>query len=280
MIDKCSLFDQADAAAYWIRARAPGPWRAGVVLGSGLGALADRVAEPIALPFQEIPHFPQAGVPGHAGRLVLGTLAGVPTAVLQGRVHSYEGHDLARVAFSMRVLQRLGVPTVILTAAAGGIRPDLSPGNLVCVTDHLNLLASSPLRGANDDRLGPRFPDMSAVYSQRLRDLAASVARELDIPLSEGVYAAVQGPQYETPAEIRMLRTLGADVVGMSTTPEAIAARHGGLEVLALVIVTNHAAGVTAQPLDHAEVLAAGQAMGPRLGRLIEEILARLDSGN
>jgi purine-nucleoside phosphorylase len=251
-------------------------YRAGVVLGSGLGSLADRVTDATALPYDAIPHFPRPSVAGHSGRMVLGLLAGVPAAVLQGRVHNYEGGGLESVTFPVRVLQRLGVPALVLTAAAGGIRSEWAPGTIVCLRDHLNLLGGSPLTGPHDERLGPRFPDMSEVYDPEFRRAAAAEASSRGWELPEAVYAALPGPQYETPAEIRMLRTLGAEVVGMSTVPEAIAARHGGLSVLAFALVTNAAAGILPQPLNHAEVLAAGETAGPRLGDLIEGVLARL----
>ncbi|HWE40809.1 MAG TPA: purine-nucleoside phosphorylase [Isosphaeraceae bacterium] len=265
-----TLIDEAAAA---IRARWPEVPGVAVVLGSGLGPLADRAADPIVIPYAEIPHFPTPTVAGHAGRLVLGRHGGTAVALLQGRSHYYEGHDLATVSLPVRVLQRLGVRTLILTAAAGGIRADLKPGDLVCIADHLNLLGANPLRGPNDDRLGPRFPDMTEVYSRRLRDLASEQARQLGIDLRSGVYACMPGPCYETPAEVRMLRTLGADVVGMSTVPEAIAARHGGMDVLAFALVSNAAAGVTDAPIHHEEVLEAGRAAGPRLGDLIERVV-------
>jgi purine-nucleoside phosphorylase len=198
--------------------------------------------------------------------------------ILQGRVHYYEGHDLDAVTFPVRVLQCLGVRTLILTAATGGIRPDLRPGALVCLADHLNLIGLNPLRGPNDDRLGTRFPDMTEVYSARLRALALEEAERLGVSLTLGVYASMPGPSYETPAEIRMLRTLGADLVGMSTVPEAIVARHAGMDVLALALVSNAAAGVTGAPITHDEVLAAGRHATPLLAGLIEGVVKRLAS--
>jgi purine-nucleoside phosphorylase len=195
---------------------------------------------------------------------------------LQGRFHYYEGHDLDAVTFPVRMLRRLGVGTLILTAAAGGVGAGLKPGDLVCLSDHLNLIGHNPLRGPNDDRLGVRFPDMSEVYSSRLRVLADEEARGLGMALKSGVYACMPGPSYETPAEIRMLRTLGADVVGMSTVPEAIVARHSGMEVLAFALVSNAAAGVVATPIHHDEVLRAGREAAPRLGALIEGVIRRL----
>jgi purine-nucleoside phosphorylase len=266
-------YSRIDEAAAAIRPRWPEVPGVAAVLGSGLGPLADRAADRIEMPYAEIPHFPTTTVAGHAGHLIFGRLGGAPVALLQGRFHHYEGHDLATATLPVRVLRHLGVRTLILTAAAGGIRPDLKPGDIVCLADHLNLLGANPLRGPNDDRLGPRFPDMTEVYSRRLRDLAAAQARALGIDLRSGVYACMPGPSYETPAEIRMLRTLGADVVGMSTVPEAVAARHGGMDVLAFALVSNAAAGVTDAPISHEEVLEAGRASGPRLGELIERII-------
>ncbi|QDV37265.1 purine-nucleoside phosphorylase [Tautonia plasticadhaerens] len=272
------LYSKASAAAEAVARRAPGHIDVGAVLGSGLGGLADRLADPVVIPYEEIPHFPAPTVPGHAGRLRIGSIGGSRVAMFQGRFHHYEGHDLDAVTFPIRVLQRLGVPRLVLTAATGGIRDDLGPGSIVCLSDHLNLLGRSPLRGANDDRLGPRFPDLTEVYASRLRSIAVEEAARLGLPLPEGVYACLPGPTYETPAEIRMLRTLGADVVGMSTVPEAIVARHGGQEVLGLVVVSNWAAGISPVPLSHAEVLEASHAVGGRLADLVEAVLLRLAS--
>ena len=253
-----------------------------VVLGSGLGPMADRLTGSTILPYAAIPHFPRPTVDGHAGNLIVGRFGGtgIGTFMLQGRFHYYEGHDLAEATFPVRVLKILGVKTLILTAATGGIREDLGPGSLVCLTDHLNLLGSNPLRGPNDERFGLRFPDMSCVYSATYRSIAADVAHSLGVRLSEGIYACLPGPSYETPAEIRMLRTLGADVVGMSTVPEAIVARHCGMQVLAFALVTNFAAGVSGKTIDHTEVIEEGRKAGPSLGRIIEGVIARVaDSG-
>lgn len=272
------LYTRAAEAAEAIARRAPGPIGVGVVLGSGLGGLADRLADPVAIPYDEIPHVPTPTVSGHAGRLLVGSIGGMKVAMFQGRLHHYEGHDLDGVTFPVRILQRLGVPRLILTAATGGIRDDLGPGSIVCLSDHLNLLGRSPLQGKNDDRLGPRFLDLTEVYSSRLRSIAAGEAARLGLALPEGVYACLPGPNYETPAEIRMLRALGADVVGMSTVPEAIVARHGGQEVLGLVIVANWAAGISPSPLSHAEVLEASHAVGGRLADLVEAVMLRVAS--
>jgi purine-nucleoside phosphorylase len=271
-----SLFERAEQAAAVLRRTVGDPPAIAAVLGSGLGDLAARLSDPRVIPYESIPHFPEPTVAGHQGNLVAGTLGGTRLLFLQGRFHSYEGHDLTAVTFPMRVLQRLGVHTLILTAATGGINTALRPGDLVCLSDHLNLIGSSPLRGPNDDRLGTRFPDMTEVYSAGLRALAHEAAQQLGISLVPGVYACLSGPSYETPAEIRMLRTLGADVVGMSTVPEAIVARHAGMNVLALALVSNMAAGVLGTPITHEEVLAAGREAGPRLGQLIESVVRRL----
>lgn len=247
-----------------------------IVLGSGMGAFVDGLCNAEAIPYSQIPHFPRTTIAGHQGNLVIGEVGGARVACLQGRFHYYEGHDLATVTFPIRVLKLLGVHTLILTAATGGIREGLRAGDLVVLSDHLNLIGSNPLRGPNVDAFGPRFPDMTEVYSGRLRALAHAVASETGIILKQGVYACLPGPSYETPAEIRMLRTLGADVVGMSTVPEAIVARHGGIEVLGFAIVSNAAAGLSDSPITHDEVLAAGAEAGPRLAALIRGVVARL----
>jgi purine-nucleoside phosphorylase len=269
------LLTRAEEAAAQIRVACPDVPGIAVVLGSGLNELADGLGDRTIVPYREIPHFPTPTVAGHEGRVILGCLGGSRVVMLQGRFHYYEGHDLEAVTFPIRVLQRLGVTTLILTAATGGIRTDLGPGSLVVLADHLNLLGANPLRGTNDQQFGTRFPDMTEVYAPRLRDIAIEEAKRLGIALSTGVYACVPGPSYETPAEIRMLRTLGADVVGMSTVPEAIVARHAGIEVLAFALVTNAAAGVVGTPITHEEVLEAGRQAAPALGRLIARVVAR-----
>ena len=266
-------------AAHALRDHAPAGLptpKVAIVLGSGLGVLADRLTDATTIPYDLIPHFPRPTVAGHLGNVLLGRLAGVPVLMLQGRFHYYEGHDLEAVTFPARVLREFGVETLILTAATGGVNTSYRPGDLMLLADHLNLIGANPLRGANDDRLGPRFPDMTEVYAAPLRDLARQAAAEAGLSLHEGVYAALPGPSYETPAEIRMLRALGADVVGMSTVPEAIVARHAGLRVLAFALVTNAAAGITGQAITHEEVLEEGRKAGRRLGGLIEAILPRI----
>ena len=270
------LFERAEASASLVRSRLGTPPKVAVVLGSGLGLLADRLSDRIVVPYAEIPHFPVPTVLGHVGNLIAGSLGTARAIYMQGRFHFYEGHDLATVTFFVRVLRRLGVDTLILTAATGGINLDFRPGDIMILADHLNLIGQNPLRGPNDERFGLRFSDMSNVYSRRLRSLASSEASRLGIDVKSGVYACLPGPSYETPAEIRMLRTLGADVVGMSTVPEAIVARHSGMEVLAFALVTNAAAGISGEPISHEEVLEAGRQAVPRLGGLIEAALQAL----
>jgi len=272
------LNTRAEQAAGCLRASIAEPPKAAIVLGSGLNELADRLADRTVVPYETIPHFPRTTVAGHAGNVLFGRLLGVPVTVLQGRFHYYEGHDLETVTFPVRVLQKLGVPTLILTAATGGICTDLRPGNIIVVSDHLNLIGANPLRGLNDPRLGTRFPDMTEVYSKALQKIAGEEANRLGIDLVSGVYACMPGPSYETPAEIRMLRTLGADVVGMSTAPEAIVARHAGIDVLALALVSNAAAGIIGTPITHQEVLEVGRRAGPMLAQLIERVVSRMAS--
>jgi purine-nucleoside phosphorylase len=247
-----------------------------VVLGSGLGDLADQLASAVVFDYEALPHWPRSTVPGHAGRLVVGQLAGRLVGALSGRAHFYEGHYGSAVAFATRVMGLLGVRELILTNAAGAINTRFEPGALMVIDDHINLLGTNPLVGANDDRFGPRFPDMTEVYSTRLRRIAHEAAREVDVELERGVYVAVRGPSYETPAEVRFLRGIGGDAVGMSTVPEAIVARHMGMEVLGLSCITNMAAGVLPQPLAHAEVLETAGRVRHSFLKLIEAIVARL----
>ena len=271
-----SQFDQAVEAAESLRGRGFGGADVAVVLGSGLGDFAGALSESFAVPYAEIPHWPASRVVGHAGTLVGGTLGGCRVIALSGRVHFYEGHPLTTVTFGIRVMGRLGVPRVILTNAAGGINTRFTQGALMIIDDHINLLGSNPLVGPNDERFGPRFPDMSEVYSRRLRETAVEVARERGIALERGVYVAVHGPSYETPAEIRAFRTLGADAVGMSTAPEAIVARHMGLEVLGVSCITNMAAGVLPQPLRHDEVMETARRVKGQFLSLLEGVIGRL----
>ncbi len=269
-------FEQVQQAAALIRSRLPCAPDVGVVLGSGLSAFASRLDTPLAISYGEIPAWPPSGVVGHEGRLVVGASGGRTVAVLSGRAHYYEGHDLQTVAFGVRVLGLLGVKSVILTNAAGGINTRFGRGALMVIDDHINLLGGNPLLGRNDDRFGPRFPDMTAAYSPRLRAIADAVARDMGIALEHGVYIAVHGPSYETPAEIRAFRTLGADAVGMSTVPEVIAARHMGMEVLGISCITNMAAGVLPEPLNHDEVMETARRVGSQFVALLQGIIGRL----
>ena len=269
MSRRADLHTRLDYARAWIRGRTEVRPTVGMVLGSGLGALVERVEDQVVIPFEEIPEFPSATVAGHAGKLVVGKLGGAPVAVLQGRTHLYEGASADDATFGVRLLAWFGVRSLLLTNAAGAVNPDLAPGQLVRIVDHLNLTGVNPLTGPNDERLGARFPDMSQPYDARLGALLEDCASRLAIPLPSGVYAGLAGPSYETPAEIRMLRTLGADLVGMSTVLETIAARHAGIHVAAVSLVTNLAAGLSATPLSHDEVLRAGAGARERLGRLL-----------
>jgi purine-nucleoside phosphorylase len=248
----------------------------GLILGSGLGAFADTLDARVVVPFETIPGFPPSTIVGHAGNVVYGKQSGVELLALQGRVHYYEGHDLARVAFPARVLVAAGCKTLVVTNAAGGVDKTLRPGEIVIMSDHLNLLGGSPLRGPNDDALGPRFPDMTDAYDKKLRALAAAAGRDVGLQLREGVYAASPGPQYETPAEVRMLRGLGADLVGMSTVPEVIAAVHMGARVLGLSCCTNLAAGVTGEKLSHDEVTETAARVRDQFIALVSRIVERL----
>jgi purine-nucleoside phosphorylase len=269
-------FDRATEAAEFLRGRGFGGGAVAIVLGSGLGPFADQMREAFGLDYGEIPHWPPSSVVGHAGRLVGGTVAGHHVIALSGRAHFYEGHDLRAVTFAVRVMGRLGVRTLVLTNAAGGINTRFAPGALMVIDDHINLMGSNPLVGRNDGRFGPRFPDMSEVYSPRLRTLAHEAAASVGTPLEHGVYIAVHGPSYETPAEIRAFRQLGADAVGMSTVPEAIVARHMGIDVLGLSCISNMAAGVLPQPLDHDEVMQTTRRVRASFIALLEAIVARI----
>jgi purine-nucleoside phosphorylase len=275
---KSTLASELAAADGAIRAALPAGARptVGMILGSGLGAFADTLDGRVAVPFEKIPGFPASTIVGHAGNVVYGRKGGVELLALQGRIHHYEGHDLARVAFPARVLVTGGCKTLLITNAAGGVDPSLKPGEIVVMSDHLNLLGSSPLRGPNDDKLGPRFPDMTEAYDKKLRALAAAAGHDVGLTLREGIYAACPGPQYETPAEVRMLRGLGADLVGMSTVPEVIAAVHMGARVLGLSCCTNLAAGVTGEKLSHDEVTETAARVRDQFIALLTRILERL----
>jgi len=271
-----NVYDRVEEAAAAVRRACGRLPQIAIVLGSGLGDFADTLQESVATPYTALPHWPASNVVGHAGRLVIGNVAGKRVAALSGRVHFYEGHDLATVAFATRVMGRLGVKQIILTNAAGGINTGFAQGALMIIEDHINMLGSNPLVGPNDERLGARFPDMSEVYSRRLRHVADEAASAKGVAVNHGVYVAVHGPSYETPAEIRYFRTIGADAVGMSTVPEAIAARHMGMEVLGISCITNMAAGVLPQPLVHDEVVETAHRVRGSFISLLEGIIERL----
>ena len=278
-----TYYDQVSEAAAFLRLMlGPAQPRVAIVLGSGLGAVADAVTEPVAVPYSAIPHFPRSTVEGHSGQIVAGSLGGVPVIVMQGRVHFYEGYSPLEVTFPMRVLGALGIRAVVLTNAAGGIAEGYRTGQLVALSDHINLMGWNPLVGPNEARFGYRpgaglrFFDMTEAYSKRLRALAREAAAEEGFALAEGVYVAVSGPSFETPAEIRAFRGMGATLVGMSTVPETIVARHMGLEVLGLSCVTNLAAGLGTTALSHEEVFAAGRQVEQRLASLLERLMPRI----
>jgi purine-nucleoside phosphorylase len=252
--------------------------RIGIVLGSGLGAFAYELDSRLEVPYADIPHWPASTAVGHAGRLVFGNLGDLEIVAMAGRVHLYEGYSAQQVTFGVRVLARLGVSSMVFTNAAGGINLKLGRGGLVLISDHINLQGVNPLVGPNEDSLGPRFPDMSEAYSARYREIAKQAGQELGIELSEGVYAAMLGPSYETPAEIRYLRAIGADLVGMSTVPEVIVANHMGVQVLGISCVTNMAAGILPQRIHHEEVLETGAMVRDTLVRLLKTVLPRLET--
>ena len=263
-------YDEIKAAADAVRARVRDVPAAAIVLGSGLGDFAGSLDDAVSLAYGDLPHWPQSTVAGHAGRLVVGTCRGHRIAALAGRSHLYEGHDPGTVTFAVRVLGVLGIKALILTNAAGGVNTGFAQGALMVIDDHINLIGGNPLVGANDERFGPRFPDMTEVYSARLRRLADEAGRETGVTLPHGVYVALLGPSYETPAEIRYLRTIGADAVGMSTVPEAMVARHMGLRVAGISMLTNLAAGISDKPLNHEEVLAMATQMNADLAILLQ----------
>lgn len=266
-----------EAAEYIAKQTALRP-QIGLVLGSGLGAFADDLQERVSIPYANIPHFPTSSAEGHAGNLVIGRVGNVPVAAMQGRAHYYEGHSMQRVTFPMRVFCRMGIKGVLLTNAAGGIGAQLKQGCLVVLRDHINLQGANPLMGSNDPRFGARFPDMSEAYAKDWRALAMQEGKRAGMDIFEGVYAAVPGPSYETPAEIRFLRTVGADVVGMSTVAEVIVARHCGMKVLAISIVTNMAAGILDQPIHHAEVLQTGERIRGQFAELLAALIPKLST--
>jgi len=271
-----SLYERAEKAARMIRARTTTEVSVAIVLGSGLGAFAEDLTDATAIPYHEIPGFAQATVEGHAGRLVIGKAGDVTVAAMQGRFHFYEGYSLEEVTFPIRVLKLLGVRTLVLTNAAGGLNVELAPGSLMVISDHVNLLGANPLIGANDDRFGPRFPDLTLVYAAELQNMVIEEAHEMGMELRRGIYAALSGPSYETPAEIHMVRTLGADAVGMSTVPEAIVARHMDMRVIGISCITNLAAGVSNRPIDHSQVMAIGDRVRDQFTELLRRVVIRL----
>ncbi|MGI8654733.1 MAG: purine-nucleoside phosphorylase [Pyrinomonadaceae bacterium] len=276
-----TLYERAEHAARLIRARlnneeAP---RVALVLGSGLGAFADDLEDAVVVPYEEIPGFARSTVEGHAGQLVIGKCGGVVVAAMQGRFHYYEGYSLDEVTFPIRAFGALGVKAIVLTNAAGGINVAFNQGALMLISDHLNLMGASPLRGANDERFGVRFPDMSEVYARDGQEMVIEEAREMGMELRRGTYGALSGPSYETPAEIRMLRTLGADAVGMSTVPEAIVARHMGIKVVGISCITNMAAGVLDQPIVHEEVIETGERVRATFSELLRRVIPKLAIG-
>jgi len=270
------LFQRADSAAQFLLSRTMLRPKIGLILGSGLGAFAESLSDFSRVPYSQIPTFPQSTAIGHAGQMVIGNAGSVPVAAMQGRVHLYEGYSAQEIAFPIRVFGRMGIRAVILTNAAGGINLKYKQGALVLIKDHINLQGVNPLVGPNDDRFGPRFPDMSYAYSRKFGKVAQEEAARLGLTLDDGIYAALLGPSYETPAEIRYLRTIGADLVGMSTVAEVIAARQMGIEVLAISCVTNMAAGILDQALSHEEVMETGQKVRGQFEALLRAVLPRI----
>src|SRR5256714_2456364 len=272
-----SQYERAQRAAEQIRSRANANPSVAIVLGSGLGAFADELTESTALAYKEISGFAQATVEGHAGRLVIGRAGEVPIAAMQGRFHFYEGYSLEDVTFPIRVLKLLGVRTLILTNASGALNVEFVPGSLMLITDHINLMGANPLIGPNDERFGPRFPDLTNTYSPELQDVVLQEARAMGMQMWRGIYASLTGPSYETPAEIHMVRALGADAVGMSTVPEAIVARHMDIRVIGISCITNLAAGVSNRPVDHSQVIATGERVREQFTELLRRVIAKLN---
>ncbi|SEN20886.1 purine-nucleoside phosphorylase [Lihuaxuella thermophila] len=264
---------QINEAARFIASKTEVRPKIGLILGSGLGVLAEEIAQPVHIDYQEIPHFPVSTVEGHAGKLIIGTLENQAVVTMSGRFHLYEGHDPSSVTFPIRVMKELGVETMLVTNAAGGVNESFAPGDLMLISDHINLMFRNPLIGPNDPELGVRFPDMSEAYDPHLRQLAKRVAEAEEIHLREGVYAGVLGPSYETPAEIRMIRKMGGDAVGMSTVPEVIVARHAGIRVLGISCITNMAAGILPQPLSHEEVMETANRVKTKFIGLVKGII-------
>ncbi|MET0622804.1 MAG: purine-nucleoside phosphorylase [Pyrinomonadaceae bacterium] len=271
-----TLYERAEHAARFLRARSDLDVRVALILGSGLGAFAGELEEAEAVPYSEIPGFARPTVEGHAGRLVIGRVGATAVAAMQGRFHFYEGYTLEEVTFPIRVLGLLGAKSLVVTNAAGGLNNSYEQGSLVLISDHLNLMGTNPLLGRNDERFGPRFPDMTEVYDREYQEVAIAESREMGLELRRGVYAALTGPSYETPAEIRMLRLLGADAVGMSTVPEAIVARQMGLRVLGFSCITNMAAGVLDKPINHEEVIETGERVRETFAGLLRRVIPKL----
>jgi purine-nucleoside phosphorylase len=269
-------FSRAESAAEFLLSQTPLRPQIGLILGSGLGSFAEELSEGVHVPYSVIPFFPRSTAIGHAGQMVIGYVGKVPVAAMQGRVHLYEGYSAQQVAFPVRVLGRMGVSTLVITNAAGGINPEYKQGALVLINDHINLQGHNPLVGSNDDRFGLRFPDMTQAYSKALREIARRAAQKLGKNLAEGVYAALLGPSYETPAEIRYLRSIGADLVGMSTVPEVIAASHMGIKVLAISCVTNMAAGILDKPLSYVEVFETTERVRADFVALLRAVIAEI----
>jgi len=272
-----SLYERAEHASRIIRSRISVEPRIAVVLGSGLGGFADDFDESVAIPYEDIPGFVRSTAQGHAGQLVIGKVQSIPVLAMQGRVHYYEGYSLEEITFPIRVFNLLDIKTLVLTNAAGGINVQLTQGALMVISDHLNLMGVNPLRGPNDERFGPRFPDMSAVYSHELQELVVEEARAINVEVRRGIYGALTGPSYETPAEIHLLRALGADAVGMSTVPEAIVARHMGIEVLGISCITNMAAGISDEPINHEEVIATGDRVRETFTELLQRVIGAIN---
>ncbi len=271
-----SLYERAQTAARMIKSRAGTDVSVAVILGSGLGAFADSLSNATAIPYNDIPGFARATVEGHAGRLVIGKIGESFVAAMQGRFHFYEGYSLEDVTFPIRVLKLLGVRTLILTNASGALNVEFQPGSLMLISDHINMMGANPLTGPNDERFGPRFPDLTNAYSPDLQDVVLQEARAMGLQMWRGVYASLTGPSYETPAEIHMVRALGADAVGMSTVPEAIVARHMDIQVVGISCITNLAAGVSDRPVDHSQVMATGERVRESFTELLRRVIPRV----
>ena len=272
-----SIYDRATEAARFINVKAGSRKpRIAVVLGSGLGGVADAAEEAVEVNYSDVPHFPVSTVEGHAGKLIIGAINGIDVILMKGRFHFYEGYSMQEVTLPIRVFAHMGIRSLILTNAAGGTAANLTPGSLMLIKDHINLMGDNPLLGANEDRFGPRFPDMTDIYTPSYREIAKEAANSIGLPLAEGVYLALPGPSYETPAEVRMYKQLGGDALGMSTVPEATVARHSGMSVLAFSCITNVAAGMSGQAINHSEVIDVGLKAGNDLAALIVRVIPRL----